>query len=218
MLELVSVHIPKAGGATLANVLRRKYGQRLRLIYPPPEEPVFARGRLAVTRTLRNWRPAPRAVHGHFPASRFANSGAPLITFVRDPLMMRISLWHYARREYARRGLVANQDWRNAIDLELPEFLELPSPTLTQFLDVPIERFAFIGLVERYKEDMLRLCSLLNTPYTPEHANKNPAGSDYEIEPQLQKQYELANARETALYDEIKNLSLHIGARTGTLL
>lgn len=207
MLELISVHVPKAGGATLANLLRRKYGQRLRLVYPAPEEPPLARMHLGITRTLKHWRPFPRAIHGHFAASEFADHQADMITFVRDPLMIRASLWHYARRQHACRALLANAEWRNAVGLDLPNFLALPSPTLTQFIDVPLNRFAFIGLVERYDEHMRRLCDILGAPYRPERANSNPTGSDYTVSSEMRKRYETANPNEASLFLEMAERS-----------
>lgn len=201
MLELVSVHVPKTGGTTLGNALRRKYGMRLRLIYPPPKRPISVRLRLTATRAIRHWRPFPRAVHGHFPASRYAGTGAQMITFVRDPLMTRISLWHYVRRRNRDRGEIANLEWSDALSLELPDFLELPAPTLSRYIDVPLDRFAFIGVAERYEEGMQQLCEMINAPYRPERINTNPSGSGYKIPAEWRRIYEAANPQEVALYE-----------------
>lgn len=199
MIELISVHIPKTGGTTVGRLLRDHYGHRLDQIYPPPREaPIFWRARLRLTRTIRHRRPFRRAVHGHFQASRFAPIDAPMIAFIRDPLKMQISLWHFARRIHPeRRGPYG----RVSMTMPLDEWIEYPAPMLTSYLDVPINRLALIGTDETYEADLRCLCAMIGARYEPRRENANPEGSNYSITPDMRRRYERVNAAESELYE-----------------
>jgi hypothetical protein len=165
---LVSVHIPKTGGATLLRTLRRKYGRRLLLDYPHHHN---LRGKVKQTiLNLAAW--PPKAVHGHFPASKY--EGSRLITFVRDPVERRISTYHYVHRQYENHGIIANKEWEQALSMSLHDFVALPAPTLAYFLDVGIERFWFIGRMIRFERDVALLSEMLGIPYRQLKMNAAP--------------------------------------------
>jgi len=196
MFELVSVHIPKCGGASLGRILERRYGWRLHLEYPAPVYPWDRRLRSTIRRSLRNILP-PRAIHGHFPASKY--QGREMMVVIRDPLEIRISRYHYARRMHDRFRIIANDDWRDAIKLDLIEYISLPFPDLSQFLDIPRERFSFVGRMDHFEKDMRHLSEWLSVPYTEVKINTNPDGR-YEIQDDWRRRYEVENASEVALY------------------
>lgn len=184
MLDLVSVHVPKCGGATLRSVLKRKYGSRLLVDYPGVQ----------VDRWKLRHRLLPSAIHGHFPASRYR--GRRLITFVRDPLEARVSAWHYHRRK-------GRPEFRWITETPLSEFVALPNETFSALLDVPLDRFDFIGRMSHFEADMARLCALLGVEWRMERTNQNPDGSDYEIRPEWRRAFERANPREVEMYRTI---------------
>ena len=201
-VELVSVHIPKAGGASLARILGQTYGRRLSLLYQPPEYPLSRK--LRAYARMQFWRwwtfPGPRAIHGHFPASEYAHLPATFITFVRDPVAQRISTYHYHRRRFATRREIANLEARKSLDLSIDEYLSLSFPVFSKYLDVPMERFAFIGAQENFDEDVQALARLFGLRHSPVRTNINPEGSDYHISAAQRSRFEAANPDEMNVY------------------
>jgi hypothetical protein len=201
-IELVSVHIPKAGGQSLARTLKQTYGRRLHLRYPPPEQPLSRNLRARLRQKVWQWAtfPGPRAVHGHFPASEYGHLPAVFITFIRDPVAQRISTYHYHRRQFEERGQIANLEARKALELSIEDYLTFSAPIYSTYLDIPMERFAFIGSQENFDEDVQVLARLLGLKHSPVRVNTNPQGSDYSIDAAQRGKYEAANRGEIELY------------------
>lgn len=192
-IELVSVHVPKTGGSSLRAVLRQKYGRRLRNIYqhPPP----------GIAETAFKLMFA-RAIHGHFPASRFDHLNAPMIAFVRDPAEMQVSVWRYIRREAPRLG-VLGASWQAALDLSVEDFMSYPYSVIARYLDVPMDRFAFIGDFATYGRDMAALADRFSLPWREQHENANPIEARVRITPQMRRDYERANPAEVEIYERV---------------
>ena len=203
MLELVSLHIPETGGASLQQILRRKYGRRLRLRHPAPSSPWHRQVRSQLKSVIRDAAtfPGPRAIHGHFAASDYANNAVEMITFIRDPVEQRISTYHYHRRQHSEFGAVANDEARRALGMDLENFVKYKEPIYSLFIDIPLDRFSFIGLMENYSEDVQKLCERLGVEYIPVRTNSNPSGSDYQISGEWRRNYESANSREMEIYE-----------------
>lgn len=138
-------------------------------------------------------------VHGHFPASRYANAKANMITFVRDPVERRVSTWNYVRREHDRLGVIANSEWKKALDMDLAEFVALPNRTLAQFLDVPMTRFSFVGSMADFDADVARLCAWLSVEYVQEKLNAAPERSTASAD--FRAAFERANPQEIEIFE-----------------
>ena len=191
---LVSVHIPKTGGSTINKLLRRKFGSRLLIEY---QRPGFRHKVRSLKWRLRSF---PKlAVHGHFPASKYSGT---LITFVRDPVERRVSQYRYIRREHARWGTVMNATWADAVAMELDEFVCRPESTLRRYIDVPLERLSFIGMMDRFDDDVRRLCRMLEIDYEPVHENAAPTKSH--ISDELRARYRAINPEECAFYESVR--------------
>lgn len=122
-----------------------------------------------------------------------------MIVIVRDPLEVRISRYSYIWRMHERYGLIANDDWHNALNHELIDYISLSFPDLSQWLDLPREQFSFVGRMDRFEEDMKRLSDWLSVPYLPVKTNANPEAKP-EIPDEWRRRYEAANPSEVALY------------------
>ena len=202
-LELVSVHIPKTGGISVRRVLERKYGKRLGLDYPPARTQGLANGLMSLPGRLRTRLQARsmRCVHGHFPARKYAAGAAEMMVFVRDPIELRASTWHYVRREHARQGS-RNPDWESAMTMEIEEFILTQSRTYREYLgQVPMHRFAFVGTIEHFDQDLARLCERLGVAHRPVRENSNPAGSDYNLDSGIKHRFRQENPQEYELYE-----------------
>lgn len=151
---------------------------------------------------MRLWSafPGPRALHGHFPASEFSEVSAPFITFIRDPVAQRISTYHYHRRQYASRRVIANLEARKSLELSIDEYLSFPAPIYSTYLDVPLKRFEFVGTQENFDEDMQVLSRVLGLKLSTVRENANPEGSNYRINSAQREKYERANPGEMEIY------------------
>lgn len=162
---LISVHIPKTAGITFHDILARMYGKRLHLDYGPDPyatTPLILKtvysgdgGMDALVRAVRGDR--VRCIHGHFPAEKYAAlfPDADLVAWVRDPVERVVSEYFF------RRGLPRPMDELDRLVqegiLNLGEFAERDDCRDRQsrmLSGVPPERFAFIGVCERFEESI----------------------------------------------------------------
>lgn len=185
------------------HVLQKKYGRWLRLHYPPPKSPWYRKAQSQLRSAINDLAtfPGARAVHGHFAASEYADNSAKMITFVRDPVEQRISTYHYHRRRFENFGAVANDEARQALEMDLENFLKYHNPIYSRFIDVPVDRFAFIGRMESFDEDVRKLCEQLEMAFTPVNVNKNPKGHTYKVNAEWRRHYESAHPREMEIYE-----------------
>lgn len=216
---IVSVHVPKTGGVTFREVLGELAGGHL--VHDYADRPLAPRTRWAALRQRLRRVSLPegtRVVHGHFVASKYwrVYPEARFVTWFRDPVERLVSHFHYWQREPDPE----NPTCRRLIEerLSLPAFAALPEmrDVHARFLGgVPPERFAFIGLTERFDEGM----ELFRRLFCPElgfasaRRNANPArsGERYELDPAERaalaalNQADIAlHARARARYEELR--------------
>lgn len=217
---LVSLHLPKTAGTSFAAALAGGFAGGYRTDYAdlPMQQPRWARRRqaLAGARRLRagGGLRGVRCVHGHFLALKYrlalAGGGARFVTWLRDPVERLASHYQFWRRDYAGddpaqplRNRVVAEDWtfeRFALGRELRD-------VYAEYLwGVPLSRFEFVGITERYDEDLeafaRRYLDGGATGVTVAHALANPARGDgrYRIDPGLRRRIEAHHARDVALY------------------
>src|SRR5215831_13234784 len=175
-VELLSVHVPKTAGTAFRNVLEGVYGaERIHTVYPTAgdsqtaelEDERWLADSLALCRRRGD---GPRVVHGHYLLTWYADRfpDALKITWLRHPVD-RLTSFYYMWREM--------DPWPASSPLQLAvregrlDLLGLArSPAIrdqvtTRFLGDPGgSGLAFIGLQERFDEDLERLGELLEWP------------------------------------------------------
>lgn len=163
-MELISLHIPKTAGTSFRAALEAEYGADLTPVY----------GGIGVDGR------ACRAVHGHFSPSQFWSAGrhAALIMWLRDPAERIASYYDFWRSSAAHGN--PNHDEFLASDMTLTEFAAW-EPIRTEFETMYIEAlspadFTFVGIAERYDEDLARLADRLGwrTTGVAERVNVTP--------------------------------------------
>ncbi|WP_024868640.1 sulfotransferase family 2 domain-containing protein [Pseudoxanthomonas suwonensis] len=208
---LVSVHVPKTAGTSFRLELQRAFGDGLRLDNAdrPLAHPRWQRRADALRQAcLHAGRGLPEAcIHGHFLPLKYALARrVRFAVWLRDPVQRVISRYHhYLRhgrdeRHHERFGLVPG--------LTLEQFVRLPQyqDTCAEYLwGFPLERFDFVGIVERYHSDVVRFAECFDLQLEPstQRANYNPErdGSRYEVEPGLERLIRRCNPRDVALYE-----------------
>lgn len=188
---IVSVHIPKTGGISFREAIEGLAGGHL--VHDYADRPLVPRTRWRALRERFRRAPLPpgtRVVHGHFVAAKYWRSHpeARFVTWFRDPVERLISHYHYWQREPDPQHPTCRRLLEERLSLlafaALPEMRDVHA----RFLGgVPPERFAFIGLTERFAEGMELFRRLFCPELRIEHArrNANPArrGDRYEIDP-----------------------------------
>lgn len=211
--ELISVHIPKTAGTSFRLILEEEYGKDMvcRLDMP------LGGSKIEVNRRI--WKDAPtppeyKVLHGHFSPKllneRFdIDQDIPMITWLRDPVERVISNYYYLSQrlheelDEKRKGLNILKKMEKSL-LEYADN-EISRNRMTKFLDgAKIEDFAFIGIVENFKEDLVRLASVLewnSVPYVKVNVTKKekPVVSD-----DIRRQIKEWNMADVALYEHVK--------------
>lgn len=171
-LDLISLRVPKAFGTSLREVLVGHYG-RDRVL---DDYGVFLESSPADQRLDRPSIAGASAVHGHFPAARYADMPARRrITFLRDPVARTISHFFFWQLE-PRHGNVLHD---RLLDerLGLLEFAKLPAIRRfysdTIFGGCDMQTFDLVGVVENLARDWPRFRQLTGIAASLPHLNRN---------------------------------------------
>ena len=159
--RIVSVHFPKAAGASLRHQFAELIGDGLQLDYN--HDPLTPSGGGEAT-----FPEGKRIVHGHFRPQRYASTSAFLMTFLREPVDNLISIYFFWRAE-----ATPGHELRARFLRERPSILEFAAyPRIrrlmseTYFGDFDMDRFDFIGFYESRDADVARLAADLDLPLT----------------------------------------------------
>ena len=215
-MTLVSVHLPKTAGTSLCETLKQYFGSDLALDYdaPPMQAQRWGREWHAIRSGLcirRCTNAGAKVVHGHFLPVKYwfalAGKHARYVTWLRDPVERVISHYHYWWRDYAGddprqplRNRMLHEDWSLERFCLGPEMRNLYSQYLWGF---PVKRFDFIGITERYEQDLARFAhrfmwgtaSIVHTL-----ANPSKTGWSYDVDPVFRKRIERHHAADMRLY------------------
>jgi hypothetical protein len=175
-VELLSVHVPKTGGTAFRKVLEIVYGaDRIHTVYPlATESPAAERQNekwladsLALSRLARD---VPRVVHGHYQLTWYSDRfpRAMKIAWLRHPVD-RLASFYYMWREMEL--WPTSSPLQRAVRegrMDLLDFARSPATrdqVTSRFLGDPAARaLAFLGVLERFEEDLSRLGTLLGWP------------------------------------------------------
>jgi hypothetical protein len=212
---ILSVHIPKTAGVSVRNILKEHYGPGFVLHYWQITD--------AWGRVLDQVPESATCVHGHYHTDALTGRfpGAPLITWVRDPVDRVVSSYFHRLRD---------PDWRHPVCVELHE----KQLSLVQYAALPLvrnemtrffgskkpEHFAFIGIVEDFERSLVMMKQVLGVADIPSRRdNVNPAkpAGGYVLGAQIRQEIAQHNAEDVSLYTKCVGLwRQKIGALTGS--
>jgi hypothetical protein len=213
---IISVHIPKTAGKSFLAVLRDEFGEgRICEDWhagPRIEGGVSVLGAWVEDfnkqrRRIYNYQRRRRfdCIHGHFTASTYAFLDGPMVAWVRDPVERVVSHHAFFKRfeDQSNRLMLAVRDGMPLLDFAAqPRMRDLQS----RYLDVPLDRFAFIGRTEHFDEDLPRAAAALgfDTRGVPrDNTNPDKKGDRYELEPGVRARLEELNRADRELHAEI---------------
>jgi hypothetical protein len=180
---LVSVHIPKTAGTSLAKALETWFGDRLRLHYRNVARPVSATDDAPGVCVHGHFQPdEPGRVRDYFPqADQF-------ITVMRDPFQRMISLWRFLNAMQQGGEVVpvladnptfdrwfAWQRERAESDPITRVLAQLPDPVAPAMIETVFDHgFVAVGVSERFGDTLRVFAHALGKPLVDEiHTNRN---------------------------------------------
>lgn len=187
-------HIPKCGGSSLRKVLEMNF--RIYPEYPPHEghfknsvnlEEIvtnFKANRVDYLK-LKSWELIMGHYHnqGYEILNRFPdlyeNPRICLITFLRDPLLHRLSMYVYSKKKDL--AFVRFISIKEYVLSEKDLFAKALCCDFSNYKEV-MDRYFFIGVTEQYKESLNQLKSLLNLAAASEPPHVNRTNSLNELE------------------------------------
>lgn len=145
-LDIISVHIPKTGGTIF---LRRVLRENFLLVRTDYKKPY-----LDHEQALRD---GCYMIHGHFPASLYLDWNLPYIVWLRDPVTRMVSHFNWSKR----REMFLDPDkfdWNEVFD----EYIFENRNVISKYMDIPREKFMFVGILERWSESLRRFGNLVD--------------------------------------------------------
>lgn len=176
--KIISIHVPKTGGTSFYTMLRESYGVRAKRIQWPEDVATWNKGKL-----YKANKPFIDVIYGHIQAHPnwlVQYPKAKLITWLRDPADRVIS--HYYHWIYnGGKGASNNVHYEN---------FENDRPNLVEFAEraeyqstvkayeahlgrIPPEKYGFVGRIEHFDEDLLKLESFLGKRFSRKDGDKN---------------------------------------------
>lgn len=193
---ILSVHIPKAAGITLWDMLNKAFVNHIATYYPDRDpwaectDPV-------------------KVIHGHFELRWYLDAvpNPRVIAFLREPLSRAISHFNYWCHPGEGDPLdhPLYKEYFQDQEPDLNRFLLAPEMgnIMTSFLlpfDRP-EQFFFIGFQETFGDDIETLQRLLGIPYQPQpHRNSSKVSTSQNIRPEVRSAFYKIHAKDTDFY------------------
>ncbi|SHF03757.1 Sulfotransferase family protein [Fodinibius roseus] len=167
---LISLHMPKCGGTSFKELLKRHFKWRFSKDYDYPihwspdkrrKEAIESRERIKRRyRYFYRYR-FTECIHGHFLPYKYdyfyGRDGITFITWLRDPVERLVSHYYFWLRTYETakpkplHRRVVEEDWT----LQEFAFSEELKNVYSEFLwNFPARQFDFIGITEHYEEDV----------------------------------------------------------------
>lgn len=172
---IISVHVPKVGGTSFLQHIKREYGEH-NVLLDYSDDPVDVRCRMNIDPDYYRQHPivsiAPYCVvHGHFHAGKYEYmEHARRITFLRHPVDNVLSIYRYwtVHHESAFAGPVFKYFKMSNLSIEalamLPKIRFLYSETY--FGGIDMTRFHFVGDYSKYDRELMRLGALLGVNFS----------------------------------------------------
>ncbi len=178
-VELISVHVLKAAGASFRRALAEHYGPEAVFgdyaeFMEDPRSLCHLDPELAQRRAVglvAGLPPRTTVIHGHFPADKYllACPEAKRVIWLRHPVARLVSHYYFWLTSDRHGNLI--HDHMLEHELDLPRFARLP--VMRDFVSnnilksMTIDDFDFVGLQERYPSDLARLATALGWPERP---------------------------------------------------
>jgi hypothetical protein len=164
----VYVHIQKTGGTSVFIAFQKVYGDLIYRDMSYRKERVEGMARLSSvseTNYPRGFKPEyHKILLGHFTKRKWAHLNRPFVTILRNPVERVVSRYRiYRKNKYSK-------------DKDLLWFARKTANQQFWMCDGSLERFLFVGILERFDESMRAIAALTGTKYKKGvHVNWTPS-------------------------------------------
>jgi hypothetical protein len=214
-VELISIHIPKTGGRSFHEVLKKVYGSSLDRRY---EKEHFFPSK-GVEGILGPDLPGGiRGIHGHLTIAQvmdiISRHRPRVITWVRNPVDRVISNYYYFMKRIREGDTPEKQKKKSAYSLL--DYASQPKRRnrMSWILEgLDLKDFFFIGIMERFEEDLKLLGSMMDWPPDLEVPHINDSSSFKlnndcttqfkDIDEKMLKEVAMLNKEDMALYKSV---------------
>lgn len=175
-IPLLSIHVPKCGGTSIQKALKRWFGNTLYFHYFDEKNNAMPK-----KHSLKPWWSTKYkrniCIHGHFNSKRefgvdnYYPAIKQAIIFLRDPLEIQLSVFHY-NHKLSKEGKNYRNGKLRTITSDIDEFLENSSSYMKYFLPKECDAsslesyfsdfFVHVGVMEYYQQSMDILAEKLN--------------------------------------------------------
>ena len=217
---LIFVHIPKTAGNTFKNLLVNAGIQHNEIINISSDSfNIKHNNRCGLPGSVSVSPDSHiKVITGHFSATRILSilpsnlNNIELISWVRNPIQRMVSNYHYYLKSgtyYGERSIVSRK--YDIIDIKTYCTHEEKSNTLNQYIDIPINKFKFIGISEHFEKELVRFKNVTGLDIKPKQTeivnrNINPekknAYENYIINKDLEKEFIKHNLEDYDLYNK----------------
>ncbi len=212
-LELISLQIPKTAGTSFRNILKAVYGNNVVIRFDINEDVIKINEKKFTGSKLKK---RTKVIHGHFEYTSIKknielSNSIPIITWLRDPVERVISNYFYLKKIIQEKLNENNTDSNlgNRMLKSIEEFasFEENRNRMSKFLKgALLEDFFFIGIVERFEEDIKTLSQLLDWKSYP-IKRQNQTSKEMElITTSIREEIKKLNEQDVDVYKEVLNI------------
>lgn len=217
---LIFVHIPKTAGTSFKSLLNQVYPSSDTIIIDSENwhRDTFKSFNRSSLPGAQQVQPSSniKYIVGHFNANHFIDlyPNATYITWVRDPIQRLCSSYNYYLRLGSRYGVISNEKRSyDMVDFETYMTHKLNINSMCQQINIPLDRFKFVGIVEKYEEEIERFKKITNINIINDYsyANINPekknVKENYPITDSFREKLMTIHANDYKLYNESLKLA-----------
>lgn len=214
-LKLISIHIPKTAGTSFYKSLQDAYSESHvgRIDFKPNLNKIHYNYKEASFTKLPQ---ELEVIHGHFRIDELNNAfpetlHLPVITWLRDPVSRLISNYYYLieRLEEATQKIEEHKMLVRRMTKSLEEFIVLENNRnrMGSFLrGLNLVDFQFVGIVEKYDEDLNYLSQLMHKTLAKNYVNITSNKEKYTISEDIRNLIIELNQEDIELYKEALSL------------
>ncbi len=197
---ILSLHYPKTAGTSFRHTLIKLYYGHIFFHYHGAhiDKNVKAKGDYDKI----------QIIHGHFNIKTYRDMfpDAPIITWLRDPAARVLSYYNYKKYGFTsppRNKGSTNRQFLAFLDSEQFEFFANKFDRF--FGDYTVKDFLFIGITERFDEDMSKLAALMGWGrYETHHLNKSRNYEGVILTDEIRQRIYKRMTYEYEMYKEVK--------------
>jgi len=197
---ILSLHYRKTGGTSFRHTLAKLYRGHILFHYHGAH--------LNKNVKMKGDNGKIEIIHGHFSIKPYRDMfpDAPIITWLRDPAERVLSYYNYEKYGFSAKPRNKTPDNRKFLAfLDSKQFDFFANNFDRYFGDYTIKDFLFIGITDRYNEDMKKLAGLMGWGrYDIHHLNTSPNYENIVLTDDIRQRIYKRMAKEYEMYLEVK--------------